>query len=86
MRGASRLCRERPNNFLAPREGSALSNLLHNDQMRRGSRRAGREAKVPPHYAVDNGRAAGDKAPARNCLIVVRMYIQLTASRYSRQL
>ena len=27
LRGAGRLCRERPKSFLVPREGSALSNL-----------------------------------------------------------
>lgn len=45
LRGAGRLCRERPESFLALREGNALSNLLRNDQMRRGGSRAGPEAK-----------------------------------------
>lgn len=39
LRGAGRLCRERPESCLAPREGSALRNLLHNDQMRSGDSR-----------------------------------------------
>ena len=65
MRGAGRLCRERPESFLAPREGNALSNFLRNDQMRRGGSRAGPEANALPHCAVESRRAASDKAPAR---------------------
>lgn len=53
MRGAGRLCRERPESFLAPREGNALSNLLRNDQMRRGGRHAGPEANALPHCALE---------------------------------
>lgn len=48
MRGAGRLCRERPKSLLAPREGSALSNLFHNDQMRRGGSRTGLDPSSPP--------------------------------------
>ena len=61
MRGAGRLCRERPESFLAPREGNALSNFLRNDQMRRGGSRAGPEANALPHCAVESRRAASDK-------------------------
>ena len=65
MRGAGRLCRERPKSFLAPREGSALSNLLHNGQMKRGGSRAGPEANALPHSAVESRRADADTAPVR---------------------
>ncbi len=64
LRGAGRLCRERPESFLAPREGNALSNLLRNDQMRRGGSRAGPEANALPHCAVESRRAAKKKVPA----------------------
>ncbi len=65
LRGAGRLCRERLESFLAPREGNALSNLLRNDQMRRGGSRSGPEANALSHCAVESRRAASDKAPAR---------------------
>ncbi len=51
LRGAGSLCRERSKSFLAPREGSALSNLLHNDQIKRGGSRAGPEANALPNRA-----------------------------------
>lgn len=51
LRGAGRLCRERPESFLAPREGSALRNSY---QMGRGESRAGPQANALTDCVVES--------------------------------
>lgn len=60
-RGAGRLCRERPESFLVPREGSALSNLVPDDPMTRGGSRA------PDHSGQQQ---AGPWAKSRDTLAI----------------